>query len=41
MPRRWFTALDLLEPNRRLTVISKIAILAAGGAAIAAQLFRR
>ena len=33
-----FTAVDWLEPNRRLAIIFKCAILAAGGAAIAAQM---
>jgi hypothetical protein len=31
------TAVDWLEPNRRLAIIFKCAILAAGGAAIAKQ----
>jgi hypothetical protein len=33
-----FTAAERLEPNRRLAVVFKCAILAAGGAAIAKQL---
>ena len=33
-----FAAIEWLEPNRRLAIIFKCAILAAGGAAIAKQL---
>jgi len=33
-----FLAVDELEPNRRLAVVLRCAILAAGGAAIANQL---
>jgi hypothetical protein len=33
-----FTAVENLEPNRRLALVLKCAILAAGGAAIANQL---
>lgn len=33
-----FAAVDWLEPNRRLAIIFKCAILAAGGMAIAEQL---
>jgi hypothetical protein len=33
-----FTAVEWLEPNRRLAIVFKCAILAAGGAAIANQL---
>lgn len=33
-----FAAVELLEPNRRLAIIFKCAILAAGGTAIAKQL---
>jgi hypothetical protein len=33
-----FAAVDRLEPNRRLAIIFKCAILAAGGAAITRQL---
>ena len=33
-----FAAVDWLEPNRRLAIIFKCAILAAGGAAIAEHL---
>jgi hypothetical protein len=33
-----FTAIEWLEPNRRLAVVFKCAILAAGAAAIANQL---
>ena len=33
-----FTAVEWLEPDRRLAIVFKCAILAAGGAAIAAQL---
>jgi hypothetical protein len=33
-----FAAVDWLEPNRRLAIVFKCAILAAGGAAIAKQL---
>ena len=33
-----FVAVDWLEPNRRLTIVFKCAILAAGGAAIAKHL---
>jgi len=33
-----FAAVEWLEPDRRLAIVFKCAILAAGGAAIAAQL---
>jgi hypothetical protein len=33
-----FTGVDWLEPNRRLGIVLKCAILAAGGAVIAKQL---
>jgi hypothetical protein len=33
-----FTAVDLVEPNRRLAIVFKCALRAAGGAAIANQL---
>jgi hypothetical protein len=33
-----FTAVDWLEPNRRLALFFKFALLATGGAAIAKQL---
>ena len=35
-----FAGVDWLEPNRRLAIIFKCAILAAGGAAIANQLLQ-
>jgi hypothetical protein len=35
-----FTAVDRFEPNRRLAVIFKCAIIAAAGAAIANRLLR-
>ena len=35
-----FAGIDWLEPNRRLAIIFKCAILAAGGAAIANQLLQ-
>jgi hypothetical protein len=34
-----FGAVEYLEPNRRLAIVLKCAILAAGGAVIAKQLF--
>jgi hypothetical protein len=34
-----FVAIDRLEPNRRLALVFKCAILAAGGAVIAKRLF--